>query len=236
MEKIIRERKIFIIGYILTVLGALGGSYYFLSTAVYLDVPEFYNGLVFMLESVTLIAHSIVFFLVVRFSRILQQRWWVTAIFGILVFGLSMIVFIGLLVAANDKINNLKQKNLEYIADGELKKCPYCAELIKAEATVCKHCGRDLADNTKLSALYRTPVKQQESQILWHKICPNCNTPNPQNAFYCQSCNESLKGIETKRANIDTTGTGSLSFRTCLKCHHSNPKNALTCEECGTKF
>jgi hypothetical protein len=26
----------------------------------------------------------------------------------------------------------------------ESKKCPFCAELVKREATVCKHCGRDL--------------------------------------------------------------------------------------------
>ena len=27
----------------------------------------------------------------------------------------------------------------------DTRKCPYCAELIKQEARVCKHCGRDVA-------------------------------------------------------------------------------------------
>lgn len=28
--------------------------------------------------------------------------------------------------------------------DREFRKCPYCAEYIKREAKVCKHCGRDV--------------------------------------------------------------------------------------------
>lgn len=33
------------------------------------------------------------------------------------------------------------------IAFGTQKKCPFCAELIKAEAIICKHCNRDQTEH-----------------------------------------------------------------------------------------
>jgi lysylphosphatidylglycerol synthetase-like protein (DUF2156 family) len=112
-KKMVRERNFFLIGSFVILLCACGVSYYFKSTAV-LDprYPLLYESLIFAISFVIILAHLVFFILAVRFSIILRQRWWVTLIFGILVFGLSMIVFIFLWLSANSKIQVLTEKTL----------------------------------------------------------------------------------------------------------------------------
>lgn len=44
------------------------------------------------------------------------------------------------LVVAKDT-EEVEKRNIQ---SGEMKKCPFCAELVRKEAVVCKHCGMSL--------------------------------------------------------------------------------------------
>lgn len=62
------------------------------------------------------------------------------------------------------------QEGLEVkaIMYGEQKKCKYCAELIKSEATLCKHCGKE--QDEKVSDIVAAQHGSSEHQVFQDAI------------------------------------------------------------------
>ena len=66
------------------------------------------------------------------------RSFWLWLVYGFIFFPLAFIH--SLLIDENKKA--VEEKAL---ADGSMKKCEFCAEAIRTEATVCKHCSKTIS-------------------------------------------------------------------------------------------
>ncbi|MCK6678245.1 zinc ribbon domain-containing protein [Enterobacter asburiae] len=78
--------------------------------------------------------------------------WW---IYGALLF---IVALVHSLVIRKDVVAEEK----EMVAFEGMKKCPFCAELVKREAIKCKHCGSDISNGEGSPVIAKTDEEYLE--------------------------------------------------------------------------
>ena len=65
--------------------------------------------------------------------------------FGFFLLAALLTLLIGIIAAliANEDRDAVEEKQIN---SGFSKKCPFCAELVKAKAKICKHCGKEFPE------------------------------------------------------------------------------------------
>ena len=118
--------------------------------------------------------------------------------------------------SGNGTVNNTQYYNTNYVNNNSLnnlvKKCPFCAEIIKAEAVFCRFCNNSIIeknmvnDNTYLNKSFKIgnfdnsggssskvklinapPINRNYSDT-WE--CDNCSVINPITSTSCKGCGE----------------------------------------------
>jgi len=99
------------------------------------------------------------------------------------------------------------------------KRCPFCGEIIKTQAVICKHCNSDLNKTA-------VPETARESSFIF--ICPECYTTAelPESmkdkTYECKGCCETFIAEETSERACPSCGKKiKIKATVCKYCKHS---------------
>jgi RNA polymerase subunit RPABC4/transcription elongation factor Spt4 len=95
---------------------------------------------------------------------------------------------LGIILALVSK-PNIVEIERQQIVHGQMKKCPFCKELIRADAQICRYCQRD-----QPALAPEPPLPQGMAKVLpgptkgW--VCSDCGGYVRENADFCKHCHK----------------------------------------------
>lgn len=126
-----------------------------------------------------------------------------------LLFGIFALLAAGFMPAVNKSEEKLSETTIKSLSNDE-RKCPFCAEIIKKEAKLCKHCGKEVepvSDNNKNNILQNDKIYS----------CPHCSAPLKDNLEVCSTCGKST-GIKIC-SNCGYNYSEYPYATICVNCH-----------------
>jgi rubredoxin len=114
-----------------------------------------------------------------------EENMWALIIIGLIFLfifwpiGVALII-IGLIIWASR--SSKKEKGIPRI--GREKKCPKCAEIVKAEAVICRFCGYEFPSETKDKEIQAETATREE----FLRKCPKCGGETRSSAPECRFC------------------------------------------------
>jgi hypothetical protein len=109
----------------------------------------------------------------------------------------------------------------------DTKKCPYCAELIKKEAIICRFCNRDVVEKIAAYDEVLNNINQGKRVA--------CKDGNCTGTIYtngtCGTCGKPLECVET-----DIEAHSILFDNVCPMCKTPKRKTDSECSKCGVIF
>ncbi len=103
---------------------------------------------------------------------------------------LSPLIGFCIAVAMSPNVKNIERDQLQ---GGSVIRCPYCAEIIRKEAVICKHCGKDVIQESESPKTNLTFTMDS---------CPKCKGRDLYKVIkngimiqYCSKCKESIPDL-----------------------------------------